>query len=77
MEMTPEEIAETDRQNIKRIFEVNGLSTNDKEVEETRRAMLKCIALKQIAASALVDDSEENQELLIALYTIALTTLSK
>jgi hypothetical protein len=39
--------------------------------------MIKCIALKQIAASALVGDSEKDQETLIALYTVALSNLSK
>jgi len=77
MEMTPEEIEETDRQNIKRIFELNGLAASEKEVESLRKAMLKCIAIKQIAASALVGDSDENHEMLTAMYTVALTTLHK
>jgi len=77
MEMTPEEIAETDRQNIKHIFDLNGLALKDNEIENVRHAMIKCIALKQIAASALVGDSEGDQDVLIALYTVALSTLSK
>ncbi|HPR41131.1 MAG TPA: hypothetical protein PK718_01105 [Candidatus Methanofastidiosa archaeon] len=77
MEMTPDEIAETDRQNIKHIFDLNGIKLKDNETESVRMAMIKCIALKQIAASALVGDAEENQDLLIALYTVALSNLSK
>ncbi|MHC1605006.1 MAG: hypothetical protein ACXQTP_03445 [Candidatus Methanofastidiosia archaeon] len=77
MEMTPEEIEETDRQHIRREFELAGLSTSEKEVEGIRRAMLKVIILKQIAAAALVDEDSKDQEMLIAIYTAALSSLVK
>ncbi len=74
MDMTPEEIEETDRQNIKRVFELAGITLPAADVEKTRVAMLKTIALKEIAANALVDDDEKN-DTLVALYTVALSNL--
>ncbi len=74
MDMTPEEIEETDRQNIKRVFELAGITLPVADVEKTRVAMLKTIALKEIAANALVDDDEKN-DTLVALYTVALSNL--
>lgn len=74
MDMTPEEIEETDRQNIKRVFELTGITLSDKEVEKTRAAMLKTIALKEIAANALVE-GDPKDETLVALYTVALSNL--
>jgi hypothetical protein len=77
MEMTQEEIEETDRKNIRLVFERTGVSPSEDEIENTRLAMLKAIALKQIAANALVEDDAENQETLIAIYTSALCSLLK
>lgn len=77
MEITPAEIEETDRQNIKRVFEITGLSLKDDKCEDIRKAMLKAIALKQIAATALVDDDAKDPDILIALYTVALSSLVK
>lgn len=74
MDMTPEEIEETDRQNIKRVFELAGVTLPTADVEKTRVAMLKTIALKEIAANALVTDEEKN-DTLVALYTVALSNL--
>lgn len=77
MDMTPEEIEENDKQQIKRIFEFTGAKFTDKDISATRDAMLKAIALKQVAASTLVDDEDKDQELLVAIYTSALCSLLK
>jgi hypothetical protein len=74
MDMTPEEIEETDRQNIRRVFELAGVTLPNADVEKTRVAMLKTIALKEIAANALVEGEDKN-ETLVALYTVALSNL--
>ncbi|MCC7567995.1 MAG: hypothetical protein KO463_00070 [Candidatus Methanofastidiosa archaeon] len=74
MDMTPEEIEETDRQNIRRVFELIAFSASDAEVEKTRIAMLKTIALKEIAANALVE-GDEKDPVQVALYTVALSNL--
>jgi len=74
MDMTPEEIEETDRQNIRRVFELIAYSASDAEVEKTRIAMLKTIALKEIAANALVE-GDEKDPVQVALYTVALSNL--
>jgi len=78
-EPSPEEIAESDREGIRIAAKEVNYQLTPAEIEEIRKAMLKSLILKIVAANSLVPDNvkEDDFETILALYTNVLSNMLK
>ncbi len=83
-EPSPEEIAESDREGIRIAAKEVNIDLTPSEIEEIRKAMLKALVLKIVAANSLIPDNidpdtvkEENYEMILAMYTSVLSNMLK
>jgi predicted nucleotidyltransferase len=78
-EPSPEEIAESDREGIRIAAKEVNYELTPAEIEDIRKAMLKSLILKIVAANSLVPDNvkEDDFETILALYTNVLSNMLK
>ena len=78
-EPSPEEIAESDREGIRIAAKEVNYDLTPAEIEDIRKAMLKSLILKIVAANSLVPDNvkEDDFETILALYTNVLSNMLK
>ncbi|MCC7573762.1 MAG: hypothetical protein KO464_10355 [Candidatus Methanofastidiosum sp.] len=78
-EPSPEEIAESDREGIRIAAKEVNYDLTPAEIEDIRKAMLKSLVLKIVAANSLVPENvkEEDFETILALYTNVLSNMLK
>ncbi len=78
-EPSPEEIAESDREGIRIAAKEVNYDLAPAEIEDIRKAMLKALILKIVAANSLVPENvkEDYFETILALYTNVLSNLLK
>ena len=78
-EPSPEEIAESDREGIRIAAKEVNYDLAPAEIEDIRKAMLKALILKIVAANSLVPENvkEDDFETILALYTNVLFNLLK
>ncbi len=78
-EPSPEEIAESDREGIRIAAKEVNYDLTPAEIEEIRKAMLKSLILKIVAANSLVPENvkEDDFETILALYTSVLSNMLK
>ncbi len=78
-EPSPEEIAESDREGIRIAAKEVNYELTPTEIEDIRKAMLKSLILKIVAANSLVPDNvkEDDFETILALYTNVLSNMLK
>lgn len=78
-EPSPEEIAESDREGIRIAAKEVNYDLTPAEIEDIRKAMLKSLILKIVAANSLVPENvkEDDFETILALYTNVLSNMLK
>ena len=78
-EPSPEEIAESDREGIRIAAKEVNYDLTPAEIEDIRKAMLKSLVLKIVAANSLVPENvkEDDFETILALYTNVLSNMLK
>ncbi|NPV51131.1 MAG: hypothetical protein HPY60_08065 [Candidatus Methanofastidiosum sp.] len=78
-EPSPEEIAESDREGIRIAAKEVNYDLTPAEIEEIRKAMLKSLILKIVAANSLVPENvkEDDFETILAMYTNVLSNMLK